>query len=138
MPNSAGKPRTKTPAFAPPRYIAVEGPIRAGKSSLALPKAVQRDPIKGFIEHVDLIEVRSGEKVTVEISVRIIGDVYPGGMLDQQLVQLPIEAERQLIEETVTADLTEAEREQLMSALTRIQQSASGLLRPPANDAAAG
>jgi deoxyadenosine/deoxycytidine kinase len=35
MPNSAGKPRAKTPAFAPPRYIAVEGPIRVGKSTLA-------------------------------------------------------------------------------------------------------
>jgi len=52
-------------------------------------------------------------------------------------LQLPIEAERRLIEETVTADLTQAEREQLMSVLTRIQRSASGLLRPPANDAAA-
>jgi MarR family transcriptional regulator, organic hydroperoxide resistance regulator len=52
-------------------------------------------------------------------------------------LQLPIEAERQLIEETVTADLTEAELEQLMSALTRIQRSASGLLRPAANDATA-
>ena len=35
MPNSSRKPRTKTPAFAPPRYIAVEGPIRVGKSTLA-------------------------------------------------------------------------------------------------------
>lgn len=52
-------------------------------------------------------------------------------------LQLPVEAERRVIEETVTADLTEAEREQLMSALTRIQRSAS-LLRAPADDAAAG
>ncbi|MGD0556495.1 MAG: 50S ribosomal protein L25/general stress protein Ctc [Streptosporangiaceae bacterium] len=77
-----------------------------GKSSLALPKAVQRDPIKGFIEHVDLIEVRSGEKVTVEISVRIIGDVYPGGMLDQQLVQLPIEAEATHLPDGIDIDVT--------------------------------
>jgi DNA-binding MarR family transcriptional regulator len=47
-------------------------------------------------------------------------------------LQRPVEAERRLIEETVTADLSAAEREQLLSALTRIQRSASGLLRAPA------
>jgi DNA-binding MarR family transcriptional regulator len=49
-------------------------------------------------------------------------------------LQAPIEAERRLIEEKVTADLTEAEREQLMSALIRIQRSAS-VLRPTTGDA---
>jgi large subunit ribosomal protein L25 len=64
-----------------------------GGSELALPKAVQRNPIKGFVEHVDLILVRRGEKVTVEVPVRVIGEVFPGGLLDQQLVQLQVEAE---------------------------------------------
>ena len=64
-----------------------------GRATLALPKAVQRDAIKGDIEHVDMIEVRSGEKVTVEIPVRVSGDVFPGGILDQQLVQVAVEAE---------------------------------------------
>jgi large subunit ribosomal protein L25 len=65
----------------------------SGPASLALPKAVQRDPLKGSIEHVDLIAVRSGEKVTVEIPVRVTGEVFPGGLLDQQLVQIAVEAE---------------------------------------------
>src|SRR5581483_9785755 len=56
-------------------------------------KAVQRDPIKGFIEHVDFLLVRRGEKVTVEVPVRVSGEVFPGGMLDQQLVQVLVEAE---------------------------------------------
>jgi large subunit ribosomal protein L25 len=64
-----------------------------GTATLALPKAVQRDAIKGDIEHVDLIEVRRGEKVTVEIPVRVSGDVFSGGLLDQQLVQIAVEAE---------------------------------------------
>jgi large subunit ribosomal protein L25 len=64
-----------------------------GGSQLALPKAVQRDAIRGSVEHVDLILVRSGEKVTVEIPVTTTGDLAPDGMLDQQLVQIPIEAE---------------------------------------------
>jgi len=64
-----------------------------GASELALPKAIQRDPLKGGIEHVDLIVVRQGEKVTVEIPVRANGDVLSGGLLDQQLVTISIEAE---------------------------------------------
>jgi large subunit ribosomal protein L25 len=62
-------------------------------SEIALPKAVQRDPVKGFIEHVDLILVRRGEKVTVEVPVRVTGEIAPDGMLDQQLVQIAVEAE---------------------------------------------
>lgn len=64
-----------------------------GGSELALPKAVQRDPIRGTVQHVDLILVRRGEKVTVEVPVTVIGDVAPDGLLDQQLVQVSVEAE---------------------------------------------
>jgi large subunit ribosomal protein L25 len=76
-----------------------------GRSGLALPKAVQRDPIKGVIEHVDLIEVRRGEKVTVEIPVRVTGEVFPGGLLDQQLVQIAVEAEATSIPDGVDVDV---------------------------------
>jgi large subunit ribosomal protein L25 len=64
-----------------------------GGSELALPKAVQRNPIKGTVEHVDLLLVRRGEKVTVEIPVVTTGEVGPDGLLDLQLVQIPVEAE---------------------------------------------
>ena len=64
-----------------------------GGNELALPKAVQRDPIKGTVEHVDLILVRQGEKVTVDIPVIVVGEVAPDGLLDQQLVQISVEAE---------------------------------------------
>jgi large subunit ribosomal protein L25 len=64
-----------------------------GGSELALPKAVQRDPIRGYVEHVDLITVRRGEKVTIDIPVTTTGDVTPGGLLDQQLVQISVNAE---------------------------------------------
>ena len=64
-----------------------------GGNQLVLPKAVQRNPIRGTIEHVDLILVRRGEKVTVEIPVQVTGEIYPGGLLDQQLIQVTVEAE---------------------------------------------
>jgi large subunit ribosomal protein L25 len=73
---------------------------------LALPKAVQRDPIKGFIEHVDFILVRRGEKVTVEVAVRVTGELFPGGMLDQQLVQVLVEAEATNIPQSFEVDVT--------------------------------
>ncbi|MDR2983549.1 MAG: 50S ribosomal protein L25, partial [Nocardiopsaceae bacterium] len=62
----------------------------ADGSQLALPKAVQRDPIKGTVEHVDLLLVRHGEKVTVAIPVTVTGEVAPDGLLDQQLVQISV------------------------------------------------
>ena len=76
-----------------------------GQSGLALPKAVQRDPLKGTIEHVDLITVRQGEKVTVEIPVRVTGEVFSGGLLDQQLVNIAIEAEATNIPDGIDVDV---------------------------------
>jgi large subunit ribosomal protein L25 len=64
-----------------------------GGNQLALPKAIQRDPIRGSVQHVDLIMVRHGEKVTVEVPVQVTGDVFAGGLLDQQLIQIAVEAE---------------------------------------------
>jgi large subunit ribosomal protein L25 len=72
---------------------------------LALPKDVQRDPLKGFLEHVDLLVVKRGEKVTVEVPVQVTGEVAPGGLLDQQLVQVALEAEATHLPEAVEVDV---------------------------------
>ena len=87
----------------PNALIRLEG--LPGRAGLALPKAVQRDPLKGAIEHVDLIEVRRGEKVTVEIPVRVTGEVFPGGLLDQQLVQIAVEAEATHLPDGIDVDI---------------------------------
>ncbi len=84
--------------------LRLEGLTKGGE--IALPKAVQRDPIKNFIEHVDLILVRRGEKVTVEIPLRLVGEIAPGdGMLDQQLVQITVEAEATNIPQGLDVDV---------------------------------
>jgi large subunit ribosomal protein L25 len=77
----------------------------SGGSELALPKAVQRDAIRGTVEHVDLILVRSGEKVTVEIPVNVTGEVAPDGLLDQQLVQISLEVEATHIPPGIDVDV---------------------------------
>ena len=74
-------------------------------SEIALPKAVQRDPLRNIIEHVDLILVRSGEKVTIEVSVRVVGEIFPGGVLNQQLIQIPVEAEATHIPQGIDVDV---------------------------------
>jgi len=76
-----------------------------GGNQLALPKAVQRDPIKGSVQHVDLIMVRRGEKVTVEVPVHVSGEVFSGGLLDQQLVQVAVEAEATNIPQAFDVDV---------------------------------
>lgn len=62
-------------------------------SELALPKSIQRDPVRGAIEHVDLILVRRGERIVVEIVIQVVGDVAAGGLLDQSLTTLAVTAE---------------------------------------------
>jgi large subunit ribosomal protein L25 len=74
-------------------------------SEIALPKAVQRDPLKNIIEHVDLILVRQGEKVTVEVPIRVTGEIFPGNLLDQQLVQITLEAEATNIPRGIDVDV---------------------------------
>ncbi|GAA2492544.1 MULTISPECIES: 50S ribosomal protein L25/general stress protein Ctc [Actinomycetes] len=78
-----------------------------GKSNeLAIPKSVVRDPLKGFLEHVDLLLVKRGEKVNVEIPVHTEGELAPGGnLLEHVLSALPVEAEATHIPESVTVSV---------------------------------
>jgi large subunit ribosomal protein L25 len=48
--------------------------ISDGTTTLALPKAIQRDPIRDTFDHVDLLIVRRGEKVTVEVPLQLVGE----------------------------------------------------------------
>ncbi|GGZ16437.1 50S ribosomal protein L25/general stress protein Ctc [Streptomyces poonensis] len=75
-------------------------------NELAIPKAVQRDPLKGFLEHVDLLLVKRGEKVNVEIPVHTEGELAAGGnLLEHVLNALPVEAEATHIPESVTVSV---------------------------------
>ncbi|HEX3197163.1 MAG TPA: 50S ribosomal protein L25/general stress protein Ctc [Propionibacteriaceae bacterium] len=64
-----------------------------GSSQLALPKQVQRDPLKHTIEHVDLVIVRRGEKVTVDVPVHVEGEAGPETLVVVDHNSIPIEAE---------------------------------------------
>ncbi len=64
-----------------------------GSLQLALPKQVQRDPLKHTIEHVDLVIVRSGERVTVEVPLTIEGEAAPETLVVVDHNSIAIEAE---------------------------------------------
>ncbi|MFI7385985.1 50S ribosomal protein L25/general stress protein Ctc [Streptomyces sp. NPDC049813] len=77
-----------------------------GKNELAIPKAVQRDPLKGFLEHVDLLLVKRGEKVTVELPIVVEGELAPGAnILEHVLNTLSVETEATHIPESVTVSV---------------------------------
>ncbi|WP_129842164.1 50S ribosomal protein L25/general stress protein Ctc [Streptomyces sp. RFCAC02] len=77
-----------------------------GREELVIPKAVQREAIRGFLVHLDLLVVKRGEKVTVEIPVHVEGELAPGGgLLEHVLNALPVEAEATHIPESVTVSV---------------------------------
>ncbi|MEJ2868866.1 50S ribosomal protein L25/general stress protein Ctc [Actinomycetospora sp. OC33-EN08] len=80
-----------------------------GKEQLALTKSVVRDPIKGFIEHVDLVVVRRGEKVTVDVRVVTVGDAASGTLVFQNEDTLSIEADALNIPEEISVVIEDAE-----------------------------
>ena len=67
--------------------------IDSASSELALTKTVTTHPIKNYIEHVDLLLVQRGEKVTVDVPVTVVGDPAPGNLVTQELTSVQVEAE---------------------------------------------
>ncbi|MEV0713543.1 50S ribosomal protein L25/general stress protein Ctc [Asanoa sp. NPDC050611] len=67
--------------------------ISDGTQALALPKAIQRDPVKDTFEHIDLLLVRRGEKVTVDVPVQLLGDAAPGTLVVHESDTLSVSAD---------------------------------------------
>ncbi|WP_018334302.1 50S ribosomal protein L25/general stress protein Ctc [Actinomycetospora chiangmaiensis] len=79
-----------------------------GSDQLALTKSVVRDPIKGFIEHVDLVTIKRGEKVQVDVRVVTLGEAAAGTLVFQNEDTLSIEADALNIPEEITVVIDEA------------------------------
>lgn len=72
---------------------------------LVLIKDIQRDPVRQIIEHLDLVIVRKGEKVTVDIGVHVDGEPYPGTMVQLEHNTISVEAEATHIPEFVSVSV---------------------------------
>ncbi|MDX6281211.1 MAG: large subunit ribosomal protein [Kribbellaceae bacterium] len=79
--------------------------VEGSESLLALPKQVQRDPIKNTIEHVDLVIVKRGEKVQVEISVHLEGEAVSETLVVLENATILVEAEATHIPDGVTVSI---------------------------------
>ncbi len=73
-----------------------------GKEALALPKQIEIHPIRRNIQHVDLIIVRRGEKVTVEVNVVVEGEAGPDTLVNQESNTIEIESDAMSIPESLT------------------------------------
>jgi large subunit ribosomal protein L25 len=85
-------------------YIDVEG-----TTFIALTKQVQADPIKGFLEHLDFVEVKKGEKVTVEIPILVTGEAKSDAMVVTELNTVSVEAEATNIPDHIEISVEDAE-----------------------------
>jgi large subunit ribosomal protein L25 len=77
-----------------------------GESHLALAKDIQRDPIKQIIEHIDLLTVRKGEKVEVEVNVHIEGELAAGSSVyNQEANTVLVAADATNLPETIVVSI---------------------------------
>ncbi|GLZ34501.1 50S ribosomal protein L25 [Lentzea sp. NBRC 105346] len=76
-----------------------------GGSELALTKTVTTHPIKNYIEHVDLLLVQRGEKVTVDVPVVVNGEAASGTLVNQDLTTIQVEAEALHIPEQIEVSI---------------------------------
>ncbi len=74
-------------------------------SKLVLVKDVQRDPVRQIIEHVDLVVVRKGEKVTVDVAIHVEGESFSGTMVQLDHTSVSVEAEATHIPESITVSV---------------------------------
>ncbi|KRA23897.1 50S ribosomal protein L25 [Microbacterium sp. Root61] len=77
----------------------------AGSHELTLVKDVQRDPVRQIIEHIDLLVVKKGEKVQVDVPVVVIGESAPGTIANLDAVSILLEVEATHIPEKIELDI---------------------------------
>jgi large subunit ribosomal protein L25 len=80
-----------------------------GKEQLALTRALEIHPIRRDIQHADLLVVRRGEKVTVEVNVVVEGEAVNGTLVTQDTNTVEIESDVQSIPEQITISIEGAE-----------------------------
>lgn len=104
-------------------YLDIEG-----KEVLALTKQVQADPIKGFLEHIDFVEVKRGQKVTVDVPVQLVGEPNPEALIVTENTTVSLEAEATNIPEYIEHSIEGVEVGTLIYANELVLPSGSTLL----------
>ena len=101
------------------------------ESKLVLVKDVQRDPVRQIIEHVDLVVVRKGEKVTVDVAIHVEGESFSGTMVQLDHTSVSVEAEATHIPESITVSVEGLEEGAQIHASVLTLPEGSTLLSDP-------
>ncbi|MDS0137632.1 MULTISPECIES: 50S ribosomal protein L25/general stress protein Ctc [unclassified Amycolatopsis] len=102
-----------------------------GSSELALTKTIVVHPLKNYIEHVDLLVVKRGEKVTVDVPVVVTGTPGPGGLVNQDVDTLQVEVEALHIPEQVEVSIEGLEvGTQILAGQVQLPQGATLVTDP--------
>ena len=102
-----------------------------GKSTLAIAKDVQVEPVRNVIEHLDLLIVRRGEKVTVEVPVHVVGESAPGTIHVVETQHVSLEAEATHLPERVEVSIEGLEAGSIVRAADIALPTGSALLTDP-------
>jgi large subunit ribosomal protein L25 len=102
-----------------------------GKVQLALTKQVQADPIKGFLEHIDFVAVRKGEKVTVDVPVHVVGEAKSDALVVTEQNVISLEAEATHIPDHIEVSIEDAEVGTQILASQLVLPAGSTLLTDP-------
>jgi large subunit ribosomal protein L25 len=103
----------------------------SGKTQLALVKDVQKDPVRQILEHIDLIIVRKGEKVIIDVPVHVEGESFPGTLVALDANTLSVEAEATHIPERLTVNVEGLEEGQHVYAKDVALPQGTTLLSEP-------
>jgi large subunit ribosomal protein L25 len=79
--------------------------ISDGTKALALPKAIQRDPVRDTYDHVDLLVVRAGEKITVDVPIVLVGDAARDTLVNHEQQTISIVADATKLPEHIEASI---------------------------------
>jgi len=79
--------------------------VSDGTSHLALPKAIQRDPIRDTFDHVDLLVVRRGERVTIDVPVVLVGEAARDTLVMNEVDKVSITADAVNLPENLEASI---------------------------------
>lgn len=79
--------------------------VHDGQEHLVLPKDIQRNALKQTVDHLDLLVVRRGEKVVVDVSVHVEGETAPSTVFNLEEATVPVLAEATHLPEYVTINI---------------------------------
>jgi large subunit ribosomal protein L25 len=119
-----------------------------GKKTMAMPREVQRDHIRGEYLHVDFLEVRRDEKVTVDVPIHLLGEsvgVKAGGVLEHHLWDLRVECLTQDLPDAIEADISALNVNdtlrvgdlviaEVLTVLTPLEESIASVVPPQARE----